>query len=100
MSSGLDLETEVKPHCQVDFADHDALIAGYLAAAEAHVGNYCRRDFDTDFGDGSWPAPVKTAIQMLVAHYYRNREAVVTGTGAVALPMAVTDLLAAYREFT
>ena len=99
MSSGLDLAA-LKAHCQVDFPDHDTLLAGFLASAEQHVVNHLRRDLDTDFGDGAWPEPVQTAILMLVAHFYRNREAVITGANVAVVPLAVSALLADYRVYS
>lgn len=42
--------------------------------------------------DDLWPA-VSAAIKLLVAHWYLNREAVVTGTTATNLPLAVDRLL-------
>ena len=38
-------------------------------------------------------ANVKHAIRMLVAHWYENRRAVVTGTITAIIPMAVESLL-------
>ncbi|HEU0045084.1 head-tail connector protein [Sphingomonas sp.] len=38
-----------------------------------------------------------TAALMLVAHWYQNREAVVTGTIATALPLAVDALISTHR---
>lgn len=38
-------------------------------------------------------ANVKHAVKMLVAHWYENRRAVVTGTTPVQVPMAVESLL-------
>jgi len=44
------------------------------------------------------PAQIKAAILLLVGHWYANREAVVTGTIATQLPMAVDALLAPLRR--
>jgi uncharacterized phiE125 gp8 family phage protein len=44
------------------------------------------------------PAPLKTAIILLAGHWYANREAVVTGTIATELPMAVASLISPYRR--
>lgn len=44
------------------------------------------------------PEPIKTAILLLAGHWYENREAVVTGTIATALPMSVDALIAPYRR--
>lgn len=40
------------------------------------------------------PAELRQAVRMLAAHWYENREAVVTDGGAQILPMAVDSLLA------
>ena len=40
---------------------------------------------------------IKHAVRMLVAHYYENRRAVVTGTIATTIPMAVEALLNSER---
>ena len=39
------------------------------------------------------PETINTAIKMLVAHWYENREAVVVGSGTNPLPLAVESLL-------
>lgn len=43
------------------------------------------------------PAPIRHAILMMVAHWYEHREAIVVGTNAETLPMAVETLLAPWR---
>ena len=48
----------------------------------------------------SWndvPEPIRHAIMMMAAHLYENREAVVVGTAATELPMAVHTILEPYR---
>jgi uncharacterized phiE125 gp8 family phage protein len=40
------------------------------------------------------PAQLRAALKMLVGHFYENREAVSTESGAVVLPLAVDALLA------
>lgn len=42
------------------------------------------------------PAPIKSAILLLIGHWYENREAVITGTIATTLPMTVRYLLDPY----
>lgn len=44
------------------------------------------------------PADLKQAILFLLGHYYENRSAVITGTIAQELPMAVNSILAKYRR--
>lgn len=56
-------------------------------------------EFTAGFGAAAdVPAALKAAILLLVAHWYVNRETVVTGTIATALPMAVDALIAPYRR--
>ncbi|MCP8894293.1 head-tail connector protein [Shinella daejeonensis] len=43
------------------------------------------------------PAPIKTAICMLVAQWFNSREATVTGTIATELPLAVDALITPYK---
>ena len=43
------------------------------------------------------PKPIKQAISMMVAHFYRNREAVVVGTIASDMPLSSKALLDKYR---
>jgi len=49
--------------------------------------------------EGDVPAALRHAILLLVAHWYANREAVVTGTIATALPFSVEALLKPYRAW-
>jgi uncharacterized phiE125 gp8 family phage protein len=44
------------------------------------------------------PSALKAAILLLIGHWYGNREAVVTGTIATELPMAVAALIEPYRR--
>ncbi len=48
----------------------------------------------------SVPDPLIVAMKMLLAHWYENREAVVTGTTATELPLSVKVLLDPYRTVT
>lgn len=45
------------------------------------------------------PEPIRTALKILVATWYENREALVTGTIATQLPLSVQMLLAPYRVY-
>jgi uncharacterized phiE125 gp8 family phage protein len=49
-------------------------------------------------GAGAIPETLKTAILMLVAHWYDNRQAVIVGNIAQEVPMAVNALLFPYRD--
>jgi hypothetical protein len=43
------------------------------------------------------PQPIITAMKLLLAHWYENREAVIIGTIQTELGMAVESLLLPYR---
>jgi uncharacterized phiE125 gp8 family phage protein len=45
------------------------------------------------------PAPIKVSIMMLVAQWYRTREAAVVGASVEALPFGVEQLLQPYRVY-
>lgn len=47
----------------------------------------------------SVPAALRQAVQMLVGHFYANREATVVGTSATPMPVAAQDLCAPHRLF-
>lgn len=56
-------------------------------------------EFTAGYGVASAvPAALKAAILLMVGHWYANREAVVTGTIATPMPMAVDTLVAPYRR--
>jgi uncharacterized phiE125 gp8 family phage protein len=55
--------------------------------------------FTAGFGPaaGDVPAPLRQAILLLTAHWYENREPVISGAPAVTFPDAVIALLEPYR---
>jgi uncharacterized phiE125 gp8 family phage protein len=53
----------------------------------------------TTAGHSTVPGPVLQAMRMLAAHFYDNRQAVITGTIATEMPLAVHALLAPYRVY-
>lgn len=50
-------------------------------------------------GHGAAPAPLVTAILLLVGHYYENRQTVVQGSPVYTVPMAVETLCNPFRLF-
>lgn len=60
------------------------------------VGSVAVR-YTAGFADGEAP-DLDMAVLMLGAHYYHNREAVVTGTIATELPMGVAAICNTYRH--
>lgn len=45
------------------------------------------------------PQSIKTAIKILVAHWYENREPVIVGTNVASVPLSVEYLLMPYKVF-
>ena len=88
----------IKLHCHIepDQTEEDELLTTYEMAARLHAENYLRYQIDQPLGEN-----IQLALLMLIAHWYRNREAVSTGrtTQGVMMPLAVTDLLAMERDY-
>jgi len=87
---------EIKLHCKIepDQTVDDPLLLGLEMAARLHVQRVVRQDFDATVGEN-----VKLAMHVLIAHWYRNREAVIVGTISSALPLAFTALLSTERAY-
>ncbi len=47
----------------------------------------------------SVPEPLKAAMKLLIGHWYRSREAVVTGTIVSVVPQTVNELLWPFKSF-
>jgi len=56
-------------------------------------------DFTAGYGDAAEdvPAPIRQALLQLVAHWYEHREPIEVGAADMAVPSAVSELLAPYR---
>ncbi|WP_110995581.1 head-tail connector protein [Pseudomonas sichuanensis] len=96
----------VKVHLRVDGDEEDALIGGYVAAAQAHIEQHCDRRLvaadPVEPDEMGLTRDVEQAILLLVGHWYANREAVVvgaSGAGATAMPLAVDRLLWYRKRF-
>lgn len=95
--------SRVKLHLRVDHDDEDDLIQGYLAAASAYVEQHCDRTLVEANPAGPeqmlLTKDVEQAMLLLVGHWYANREAVVIGTIATDVPLAVDSLLWHRKRF-
>ena len=90
---------DVKPHLGLlgdAGPEIELLIQSFLGAAWTYMQRHTRRDLMADFGP-DLPEDLLQAQRMLVAHYFRNREAV--GPAEVEIPLGVKDLLAGFRAF-
>lgn len=88
----------MKQHIVVEdnFDDDDALIQGYIDAAEALVVRYVRADLSALHPTG-WPEDIRQAVRMIVALFYDNRQA--SEDFETGMPMPAKVLLADHRSF-
>lgn len=86
----------IKNHCHIelDQTDEDDELMLLEMAARLHTQNKLRRPIDDTVGEH-----VKVAMLVLIAYWYRNREAVIVGTIAQIAPLAYDMLLAPERDF-
>jgi uncharacterized phage protein (predicted DNA packaging) len=98
---------EAKLHCRVDTSDEDSLLQGYIDAAVLAVENILdRRVYADAVAQGADTsgivinAAIRSAILLLVGHYYAHREAVIGGQpqSVAETPLAVRFLLSPYRR--
>lgn len=65
--------------------------------ATADVSDAVRIEFTAGYAAGAAPSDLVQAIRLLVAHWYRNREAVAP-LSLKALPLSVTSLIGPHRR--
>lgn len=105
----IDLST-VKEHCRIDEDDtsEDSLLSIYTGAAKRYVETWTRRTlyttnaepgFETDEYRLLIDDDVRTAMLLLIGHWFANREAVSVGATANTMPLAVEALLQPYRVY-
>lgn len=91
---------ELKAQMRVDFPEDDEIITLYGTAAQNTIFNMLRRSYlDLTGFNGSVHAPVKTAILILAAHLYKNREAVAS-VAQNAVPYSISVLIKPYIKLS
>ena len=97
---------QLKLQIRIDGNEEDELLKGYVDAALAHVEQHCDRTLivptpgvDLAPEQMELTADVWQAVVLLVAHWYANREAVVIGTIATSVPLALERLLWYLKRF-
>ena len=79
--------SEAKAHLRVIGNEEDALIQGYIDAAEAHVSKWLNRPLSPWNDDGDpVPTNVKQAILLAVGDFYEVRESSILGENRVSNP--------------
>lgn len=94
MSTPVSLD-EMKLHCRVDHGDEDASMGAYLDAATESVRQYLNAEEPLDIYA---PAPVKSAILLMAAGLYAQREDV--GDRQLYMNDTYYRLLAPYRTYS
>ncbi len=59
-----------------------------------------RVEYQAGYAEGEVPLAIKQAILLIVGHWYRNRETVITGTIVAEMPFAAQALLSTYRVWS
>jgi hypothetical protein len=90
--------TEIKLHCHIepDQTTEDPLLLDYEMGARLNTENYLRYTIDETVGEN-----IKLALLLLIAHWYRNREAVSTGRTmqGVEMPLGYKEILSSERDY-
>lgn len=85
---------QIKDQCRIEYSQtaEDAYLLGLEMAARIHTANVLQQTLDPTIGEN-----IKQAILFLIAHWYRNREAV--GEAGQTVPLAYEALLWPERNF-
>jgi hypothetical protein len=83
--------------------DDDSIICTNIGAAQAFIDNRLTKKFAEYLDEETQeyadvPDPLILATKMFAAHWYENRELVLTGDRMTALPMNALDLIEPYCE--
>lgn len=100
----------VKEHCRLepDFSADDNLLKVFIGAAKKHVEKSTRRTLYASASDPGYEDDedrllldddVRTAMLLLIGHWYENREASVIGQSVAKLPLAVESFLQPHRIY-
>lgn len=101
---------KAKHHCNIEqeFTEDDDWFDVRIKAAVRYVENYTRRKMYYEEADPAYlldpdallyGEDIETAMLLLIAHWYANREAVVVAATVVSLDFAVESLLQPYRIY-
>ena len=89
---------EFKKHAHIDYEEDDAVLEGYLNAAEAYVLRYTHRTLDelVSLGGGAFPFQLKQAVLLLAGTYANFKEN--EGTQTAELKYGATALMRQFRK--
>ena len=90
---------EKKTQCNVDFDEDDRLLLGYAEAASLFIERRLNTSFDAIKieNNGTLPMDLKIAILMLIAHWYRVREAV-SSVSQSRVPFGIEAIITPFKK--
>lgn len=95
---------EIKQQTYVDDSDEDSYLQMLGSAAIAYIEDYTNRKLyltSEEVNDDEialiWSDNIKIAALMLVAHFYENREATVTGQTNSTIQFGVKAIISRYK---
>lgn len=98
---------QVKAQLNVTTDIDDALLARKIAAAQSHIesllGFAIENRYPPAAGDplvATVPSALEECVLQLAGHWYENREATLVGVNAQALPLGMTDIVNAFRDYS
>lgn len=86
--------TDLKAQLVIEASDDDAFLTRLLAAAKAYI------EGEVGYALDDAPADLEQAVLLTAAHWFENRESVVTGTIATSMPFGVAQIVANRRNYT
>jgi len=92
---------DLMAHSRLDDLSETPLIEGKIAAAQSYIESFLGYAIETEYAAPAVvPPALKEAVLQLAAHLYENREAVLVGVNAQALPYGLEDILANFRRYS
>ena len=93
---------EMKSELGITDSVDDALISAKIDAAQAHLEALLGYRIADEFGEPPLPVvpgDLITAVKMLTAHWFENREATIVGVSAMETPHGVWEIVANRRRY-
>jgi len=92
-----DLTTMAAGNYYTDFAAQPAVIA-FVDSPSVYDYSHYPVHIAFEYGHATVPEPMVHAVRLLAAHFYENRQQVITGTISTQIKMGIEALLSQYRN--
>lgn len=93
----------LKQQLRLEHTDDDMILARQSAAAQDHVERLLGFKIEATYGgvgQDAIPPSLVQAVQLLAAHWYGNREAVLIDVVGQGLPYGVWEIVREYRQYS